>query len=315
MLGTTRQTRRTSKRWLAQPALAAVVTASVSAGGLSPSLASPPTIASLESYWPHTDGSTWVYGRVEILWPAFAAAPRRADTQVTFQLQGSRDLPGGVRVQSLLVDAAGGSLYSDAAPACVRQLALARPDLAARLGASRRTPTSASSGLVIHDAALIRIAADELAAYREESGSRGWLYLPATPVAGRTFQLQLIPDIADSVFLYGTVVGTSDISTPGASFSGSLRVRYVVDYGWGDITDENGVRLGRARARTRGDMFYAPEVGPVLARETFIPYWQSTGNLPPVPDSSFAELRLLSHHVAPTGTESLTWSAFKQRFR
>jgi hypothetical protein len=280
----------------------------------SAAFANPLTPPSPQAYWPHQDTSSWTYGRVELLWPGHAAAPRRADTQVSFHLQGSRDLAGGAHVQALLVDVAGTSLYTAAGCAFARQLALARPDLQSRLDGSPRPMPSSSSGLVIHDAAFLRIADDAIAAYREDTGAQSWLYI-TTPLAGYTFQLRLVPDLADSVFLYGTVLGTADVSTPSASFTSALRVHYEVDYGWADVRDDSGTLLGRARARTRGEMFYARDVGPVLARETFIPRWQSTGSLPPTPDSTFAELRLLTHRAGPTTTENLSWSSLKQRFR
>jgi hypothetical protein len=68
------------------------------------------------------------------------------------------------------------------------------------------------------------------------------------------------------------------------------------------------------RAVTRGEMFYVPGVGPVLARETFVPAAQTRGDPPAALfDSTFTELQLLRH--AQTEVQGASWSAVKQRFR
>jgi hypothetical protein len=83
-----------------------------------------------------------------------------------------------------------------------------------------------------------------------------------------------------------------------------------------DVTGTGGNIVGRTRASTRGEMFYATGVGPVLARETFVPQAETTGAPPPPPfDSTFAELRLQAWALHPTAVEPVAWSDAKRLFR
>jgi hypothetical protein len=267
----------------------------------------------LEALWPHRAGNTWTHDRVVIDW-----APGKSSQAATvrFTFGDPQPLGGTVVVQPLTVDVSG---TTNAMPALYRQLAMARPQLAARVAAAARNRAGTGAGtseLVIYDAGLVRVAADEIAAYVDPPLHRSWLYLEADLTPGHTFRLQLLPDVADSLFLNGTVLGAADVSTPAGSFAGALCVRYDVDYGWNDLTDSLGQIIGQARSLTRGEIFYAPGIGPVLARETFIPRLQVTGNLPPaVFDSTFAELRLTSCAVAPTRLQPATWTQLKQCYR
>lgn len=255
--------------------------------------------------WPHAVGNSWTYDRVHVEW--VSQADKRRTESVRFELGAAQFVPGGVEVQPLTVVAA-----NALGPALEAQFAVARPDLARRHAVSSR---GSGSGVVIHDAGLVRFASLEIAAYAAD-GTRRWLYLEADRSAGQRFSMPLTSDPADSVVLYGTVVGTADVSTPAGSFDAALRVRYTVDYGWVDVVDPQGQRLGRVRSVTRGEMFYAPDVGPVLARETFVAQGSTQGSPPPPPtDSTFTELRLQSYDVHPTALEPVDWSVVKQRYR
>jgi hypothetical protein len=62
-------------------------------------------------------------------------------------------------------------------------------------------------------------------------------------------------------------------------------------------------------------VYWASGVGPVLARETFVPQAEVEGAPPPASiDSTFAELRLQSYVLDPTSIEPTSWSAMKRRF-
>lgn len=262
----------------------------------------------LETLWPHPTPARWTYERVSIEWNP-GTRPRDVAT-VRFELGAPTPVPGGTIVQPLAVTTSA----TPSKTAFARQLAIARPQLAPRLSTWPARDTS--SGLVLHDAAALRVAGDEIAAYRTDLGIRAWLYLVADPVPGRTFDLQLVPDLADSVYLHGRVMASADVSTPAGSFAGAVRVHYEVDYGWTPAVDANGQPVGRTRALTTGEVLYAAGVGPVLARETFVPHrWTEGTPPPPGLDSTFAELRLLSYAVAPTAVESASWSRVKSLFR
>lgn len=259
----------------------------------------------LEDYWPHLPGASWTYDRIDIEWKPQAIERR---TTVRFEI-GAPTTVGSVVAQPLDVTVDG--LPAERNGAFTAQLARARPDLGRRL---RGAAAGAPSGLVLLDAALVRIAADEIAAYRESPPMRSWIYLTPDLAPGATFHLQLVPDLADSVFLDGRVVGPTDISTPAGGFDAALRVAYVIDYGWAAVFEDT-VQVGRVRSRTRGEMFWARGVGPVLVRETFRPYDEVEGTPPPAPlDSTFAELRLESYVLDPTSVVPTSWSAIKRRY-
>ena len=250
----------------------------------------------LQDLWPHAAGAFWTYDRITATWTG--GSPTFTAGNVRFEILAAEPQANGDTLQILAVEGAPND------PALLAQLRVARPDVDVPLN-----PT-ATSGVALHDAARLHIAADEIAAY-DTQGSRTWVYLDVDATAGRTFRLQLLPALADSVFLTGRVVGTAGISTPAGSFADAVLVSYVVDFGWGAIP---GQPADAVRAVTRGEMYFAPGVGPVLARETFVPAAQTRGTPPTALfDSTFTELQLLRH--AQTEVQGTSWSAVKQRFR
>jgi hypothetical protein len=250
---------------------------------------------------------------VQIQW---ARGKSSQTATVRFTFGDPAPLGGTIVVQPLTAEVTGEATEP---PALYRQLAIARPSLAARVAAVARstgTARAGSSGLVVYDAGLVRVAPEEIAAYLTGPARRSWQYLDADITPGHTFRLQLIPGLADSIFLDGSILSVTDVSTPAGSFAAALRVRYDLDYGWTDVTDSTGAIVGRSRALTRGEIFFAPGVGPVLARETFLPRWQTAGNPSrALVDSTFAELRLVTYDVGPSPIEPSTWNAIKQHYR
>jgi hypothetical protein len=231
---------------------------------------------------------------------------------VRFDIGEPRTIAAGIDVQPVEITSPPG-LFG-AMGAFWRQLQWAHPEVAAR-GRGLQQGGS-SSGVGVLDASLLRVADDEVAGYRDAPVLRSWLYLEPDTSPGHTFRLQLVPDLADSVWLDAVVRGPADISTPAGDFPGSLRVGYVIDYGWTDAVNDSGVVLGRYRSRTHGEVFWAPGVGPVLGRETFVARADTLGPLPPADvDSAFAELRLQSWALVPTAVQPASWSAVKRRYR
>jgi hypothetical protein len=251
-------------------------------------------IDDIRRLWPHLRGSGYTYHRIAATWrngaPAFAA------DRLRFSFSAPVEEPGDT-LHVWMPDRIG-------EPALRVQLRTARPDVAVS------TLFTATSGVAVLDAARLRIAADEIAAY-DESRSRSWTYLDGS--GGPTFQLPLLAALADSVRLTGTITGVTGVSTPAGSFMDAVLVRYVVDFGWGAIPGRPGDAV---RGRTRGEIYFAPDVGPVLAREIFIPIAERRGAPPAAAfDSTFTELQLLQRTATSTTAEATTWSRIKQRFR
>jgi hypothetical protein len=191
-------------------------------------------------------------------------------------------------------------------PALRVQLRMARPEVSVPELVTR------TSGVAVLDASRLRITEYEIAAYDvDQFVNRSWTYLDGS--GGPTFQLPLLAALADSVRLTGTIAGVTGVSTPAGSFMDAVLVRYVVDFGWGAVPGRPGDAV---RGRTRGEIYFAPDVGPVLAREVFIPIAARRGAPPAAPfDSTFTELQLLQRTATSTQVEATTWSRIKQRFR
>lgn len=265
--------------------------------GITPHLALA-LIDSLTNLWPHAEGASWSYERIAAIWND--GSPQLTTGAILFELGAAEIQMNGDTLQSLAVQGASGD------PAFWSQLRVARPDVDVPM------QSAATSGVALHDAARLRFATNEIAAYAT-TGARAWVYFDTDAQAGRTFRLQLVPSLADSVSLSGTVVGTTGVSTPAGSFADAVRMRYVVDFGWGAIPGQPGDAV---RAVTRGEIFFAPGVGPVLARETFVPAAATRGTPPPAAfDSTFTELQLVTYALTPTQVRETSWSAIKQRFR
>jgi len=94
-----------------------------------------------------------------------------------------------------------------------------------------------------------------------------WTYLQDGVEPGTAFSQQLIPAIANDVWLYGRVWSVGDVTVGGRTFPGAVECMYVVDLGEQMVTDETGASLGTFHGWMSGTIVYAPEVGPVAARE------------------------------------------------
>ena len=132
---------------------------------------------------------------------------------------------------------------------------------------------------------------------------------------GNEFTLQLVPDLADDVFLHGTVAGVEAATVPAGTFSNSVRVDYVIDYGLAACTDEFGNPIGTSRAETRGYLHYAPDVGPVKSYEEFIPVVERTGNCGTGPVGERASLASMALESSITPARRSTWGQIKTAYR
>jgi hypothetical protein len=143
-----------------------------------------------------------------------------------------------------------------------------------------------------------------------------WTYLTDDLRVGATFTHQLIPELADDVFLHGTVEAIdATVVTLAGTYESAVRMGYVIDYGW---TDPVGI-IGRSHAETRGHVHFVPGVGPVEMLENFIPYLEIDCTLGACPQewidllgATFTKALSLARVVS---VESNTWSAVKSLYR
>lgn len=268
-----------------------------------PAPVSAPTLANI---WPHADGTSWVYDGQLALYPGPevsetpAELPSMAELHAALQdpvpgqpdsldtglyrlaFAGNLTTDSGMTAQDLTetwyVEAAPSkSLW--AAPAdrdrdFLRLLAGARPDLRVKM-ASLYGLGPEEPGKVLppgHDPYFLSAYAF---AY-EDSGYYGygdldqrhaWAYLAGDLSVGSEFSIQLVPALADDIWLYGRIWSVGTYAQDGHTWTNAVEVMYLVDLGLQEEVDENGDPLGYSRPLMYGVTVFVPEVGPVACLE------------------------------------------------
>ena len=157
----------------------------------------------------------------------------------------------------------------------LQRLARARPDLGARLAAmhpelaalresATRPPRldDVWSPLLLHGGAFEK-SSDYIGNYGELDLLLAWKYLEKNLSPGHEFTHQLVPVLADDVFLHARVRAPRSVQGPAGVFEKALEVLYLVDYGISTATDPQGTEVGFVRLFDYGWILYAPTIGPV----------------------------------------------------
>ena len=158
----------------------------------------------------------------------------------------------------------------------IRALVRARPDLREKF--QRRWPEAARIQAAPSGIATVYLPlflfGNAFEKTREYIGSYGdlnldlaWKYLESDLRPGSEFSMQLIPDLADDVFLHVRVLNVGTVVTALGSFPRAIEVLYFVDYGVNEETDGLGNPIGFSGAFGYGTITYAPRVGPVASYE------------------------------------------------
>jgi len=282
----------------------------------------------LDELWPNADGTRWTF-RVENV--ESASPERNFVSEGIMEFSGETMTPGGM-AQVLLAShsetPAKASADASALPALspiLAQVWRARPDLRPALAARglRLADAPVWYPLLLHGGYFMKGALD-IQMWQPDFFHPTWTYLTNDLAPGAEFTQQLIPEIADNVFLHGTVEDIdADVETEAGTFHHAVRMGYLVDYGLSPLTDPNsGDELGLVRTETRGRVHFVPGVGPVELFEEFVPVaeWQCDGTICP-PDNIKEQtgqvavtlrLSLISSTVA---VQQQTWSAVKSLFR
>lgn len=235
--------------------------------------------APMASYWPHEDGRTWFYDQ-HVEEPAGTV-----DSQARLYFDGTTVTPGGMAAQVLkgsvaslpaLRTTAASDIPAEVQSPFLRRLWIARPDLRPSI-LSKTTLASCPTQAIPDWGPLLLsgnfawvLTASEIGAWRcDVANTQSWLWLTSDLSPGSTATLQLVPDLADDVFLRLTVLGLEDVTVPGGTFQDCLHVDYMIDYGVSECTNSGGDPLGTFRSETTGFVRYAPDVGPVECFEEF----------------------------------------------
>ncbi|MGH7680930.1 MAG: hypothetical protein ACRENN_02980 [Candidatus Eiseniibacteriota bacterium] len=212
--------------------------------------------------------------------------PVAAAAGYTMQFQGLRTTQSGATGQNLVTrvippveigpaaairaplappGAAGGFMAS---------LRTARPDLAPKI-AARGPQNLAAAPAIAQDVqpplflfgyAWVKTP-EYIGSYGDLNTDLAWKYLDADLRPGSTFRMQLVPDLADNVFLYARVIREGITFSRVGSIRSAIDVLYVVDFGASGLTDVNGDVIGYNRMYSYGTITYAPGVGPIASYE------------------------------------------------
>ena len=125
-------------------------------------------------------------------------------------------------------------------------------------------PSVGLDPLFLHGGAWQRTE-DWIGNYGDLDALPSWRFLEGDPLPGSKFTFQLVPQLADDVFLHAVVRAEVNIETPVGTFTNAFDAVYMVDYGISITPDF----LGFYREISFGNIVYAPTVGPVKSYERF----------------------------------------------
>lgn len=266
-----------------------------------------PIRPTLDSVWPNADGNAWTYALAmsaragmgppiygtpeevpslpswtelaELLDAAATGAPADTGTGVMrLRFDGMITTEGGAAAQYLAeeyYESTNSGLTRrtpDLRWQFLRVLATARPDLSGALrvlpgGPAALEPTRyLDPPLFLHGYAWEKTT-ERIAGYGDLNDEISWLFLESNLGAGHEFTLQLVPELADDVYLHGRIGDRRDIAVETGVYRGCIECLYVVDYGVVNLTSESGGSLGYCRPLSVGIIVYAPGVGPVYSHE------------------------------------------------
>lgn len=265
--------------------------------------------------WPHEDGRGWTYRLTsrtwdepeQILYPSPDQAPvltldeamhllgsqpigEHPETNTgTYRLQfnGSITTESGVTRQYLqeTLEPEGSAVRLSSVArrgsGFVQLLRRARPDVAKKLDLERPAIEVQRTGSLPRPTLLHGYAWEQtnewIGTYGDLNRQIAWIFLTSDLRAGSEFSLQLVPDLADDVFLHARILGWKDIDTEAGTFHHALEVLYLVDFGVGQATDNEGNPLGYFRSFMYGTIAYAVGAGPVHSYERLLLFFDPLG--------------------------------------
>lgn len=123
-----------------------------------------------------------------------------------------------------------------------------------------------STPLLIHGGAWEKTA-DWIATYGELNTMPAWKFLTSDLAVGTEFTHQLVPDLANDVFLHARIDRHFEIDTELGTLEKAVDCLYVIDFGVSRLVDLGGNTLGYMRLYAYGRVVYVPTVGPVYVYE------------------------------------------------
>ena len=186
------------------------------------------------------------------------------------------------------------------------RLYAARPDLrgAIRTAYAMAGPAEPGGGyavlppwgpFLIHGGAWEKTS-EYIGTYGDVDQLLAWKFLTSDLSPGTEFTHQLVPSLADNVYLHGRVERTLSWESGIGLHEKCIEVLYIIDYGIVLGTDVTGQPLDYARIVDGGRVVYAPTTGPVYLYEvSFIQPGEALAN-----GARYTELNLFEMHTPPT---------------
>ncbi len=275
----------------------------------------------LAPLWPNDDGLRWEYEMhvvdlledIDIYLDAFLA------------LEGTAITPGGEAQNLFAIQEEPSSLLARPRlelPPVLHAVWLGRPDLRAAIEAryGGKEIVEPWYPLFLHGGYFMK-STENIQMWQDVWDHPTWTYLEAPVVTGHTFVQQLLPELADDIYLHGTVADIdASVVTPAGEFTGAVKMDYLVDLGISTITDEQGELIGTFHGEFAGHVHYVPDLGPVDLFQEYTPFvWADCpGGCPPeiadylgVTTQTIA-MGLLSN---PVGEQRNSWGAVKFLYR
>jgi hypothetical protein len=163
------------------------------------------------------------------------------------------------------------AIAQSAGPAFLQLLRRARPDLANKIGLRASSLATQSAAASLRPTLLHGYAWEQtdqwIGTYGDLNQQIAWIFLTPDLRPGSGFSLQLVPELANDVFLYAQVIGWRSVGTDAGTFPHALEVAYLVDFGVSQATDQDGDPLGYSRSYLYGTIDYVAGVGPVHSYE------------------------------------------------
>ena len=152
-----------------------------------------------------------------------------------------------------------------------RRLRIARPDLAAKLPTAKLEEEpgqriTASDPLLIHGGVWEKTTR-WIGTYGDIDELLAWKFLTDELRPGNEFVHQLIPSLADDVFLHCRIERELTVETNEGDVAKAIECLYLVDLGVSPVFNPGGNQGEYARPIIYGSVIYAPNVGPVYCHE------------------------------------------------
>jgi hypothetical protein len=260
-----------------------------------------PTLANI---WPHADGTSWLYDltvasyepypALEDTVPlpsmdelyALLAAPVTEDLLnheeglYRLQFDGEITTDTGITGQDLVetyyapLDGLNGAdKGAEAADPLLSFLYQTRPDLRdniiAHVGPEKEFLDE--SGTIFFLSAYVFSAEESgIYGYGDVTTGPAWTYLEGDLEPGSSWSLQLVPGVADDIWLYGQVRSVGDWTEGDRTWNNAVECFYLVDLGLQAQTTEGGDLLGVYQSYMIGVTVFVPGVGPVACHERHV---------------------------------------------